>query len=84
MRRSRSASAWSVPSGQTMVHDFRPPFRSIRWTLKSPTARRRTTRPPYRLQNMTNVLNPVDKRAHDVHATGSNGHHEPHKSRSVR
>jgi hypothetical protein len=30
---------------------------------------------------MTNVLNPVGKQAHDVHATGSNG--QQHKSRSV-
>ncbi|AQY20557.1 hypothetical protein T261_07537 [Streptomyces lydicus] len=82
-RRNRSASAWTVPSGHTAVHDRRPSLRSICWTRKSPTTTRRATHPPYRLQNMTDVPDTVGQQARDDLVTVPDGHHGQDYLRSV-
>jgi hypothetical protein len=70
--------------GDAQNADRRPSFHSICWTRKSPTTTCRATRPPYRLQNMTDLPDTVGKQAQDVLATVPDGHHGQDYGRSVK
>ena len=70
-RRNRSASECSLPSGHTIVHDRRPPSRSIRCTRRSPITTGRATPPPG--PNVTDIANPVGNHATRPKSRKTNG-----------
>ena len=50
-----------MPPGHTIVHDRHPSFRSICWTLRSPTTTRRVIYPPVPTQDMDDAPDQVGK-----------------------